>query len=116
MIHDYEDNELRRSNRDKVSKSSDPAPAAKPGRKRKLEQTGSELKKRKAGRPPSRGPGRPPALHSPGISSKGPLPAGWSVSLKDSKKEIGKKFKQYKVCLSFFVCHIDNAIHSSESS
>lgn len=96
VIHAYEENELRRSNREKLAKSSDSAPLPRPGRKRKLEQSSSDLKKRKPGRPPGRGPGRPAALHSPGISSKGPLPAGWSVSLKISKKEMGKTFKQYK--------------------
>ena len=91
-----DESDLRRSNREKIVKP-DPALMSKPGRKRKLEQAGPDLKKRKPGRPPGRGPGRPPLLHSPGISSTGPLPAGWSVTLKDSKKEIGKRFKQYKV-------------------
>jgi hypothetical protein len=99
VIHAYDEYELRRSNRDRVTKISDSAPDVRPGRKRKLEQSGSDVKKRKPGRPSGRGPGRPALLHSPGISSKGPLPAGWSVSLKDSKKEVGKKYKQYKVCL-----------------
>lgn len=90
-----DESDLRRSSREKLAKP-DPAPLSKPGRKRKLEQAGPDLKKRKPGRPPGRGPGRPPLLHSPSISSKGPLPAGWSVTLKDSKKEIGKRFKQYK--------------------
>lgn len=73
------------------------------------------MKKRKPGRPPGRGPGRPALLHSPGISSKGPLPAGWSVSLKDSKKEIGKKYKQYKVCF-VCVCAIADALQEVEVS
>ena len=101
VIHAYDEHELRRSNRDRVTKISDSAPDVRSSRKRKLEQSGSDVKKRKPGRPPGRGPGRPALLHSPGVSSKGPLPAGWSVSLKDSKKEVGKKYKQYKVC---FVC------------
>lgn len=96
VIHAYDEHELRRSNRDRVTKISDSAPDVRSSRKRKLEQSGSDVKKRKPGRPPGRGPGRPALLHSPGISSKGPLPAGWSVSLKDSKKEVGKKYKQYK--------------------
>ena len=97
VIQTYDEGELRRSLRDKPAKIGEPVLPARPGRKRKADQTGPDMKKRKPGRPPGRGPGRPPVLHSPGISSKGPLPSGWSVSLKDSKKEIGKKLKQYKV-------------------
>lgn len=99
VIQTFDEGELRRSLRDKPAKISDPVLPARPGRKRRADQAGPEMKKRKPGRPPGRGPGRPPVLHSPGISSKGPLPSGWSVSLKDSKKEIGKKFKQYKVLM-----------------
>lgn len=97
VIQTYDEGELRRSLRDKPAKIGEPVLPARPGRKRKADQGGPDMKKRKPGRPPGRGPGRPPVLHSPGISSKGPLPSGWSVSLKDSRKEIGKKFKQYKV-------------------
>lgn len=113
VIHAYDEHELRRSNRDRVTKISDSAPDVRPGRKRKLEQSGSDVKKRKPGRPPGRGPGRPAVLHSPGISSKGPLPAGWSVSLKDSKKEVGKKYKQYKVRF-VCVCAQANAMQEGE--
>lgn len=97
VIQTFDEGELRRSLRDKPAKTSEPVLPARPGRKRRADQAGPDMKKRKPGRPPGRGPGRPPVLHSPGISSKGPLPTGWSVSLKDSEKEIGKKFKQYKV-------------------
>ena len=97
VIQTYDEGELRRSLRDKPAKIGEPVLPARPGRKRKADQGGPDIKKRKPGRPPGRGPGRPPVLHSPGISSKGPLPSGWSVSLKDSKNEIGKKYKQYKV-------------------
>lgn len=96
VIQTYDESELRRSFRDKPTKNSEPV-LAKPGRKRKTDQAGPDVKRRKPGRPPGRGPGRPPILHSPDISTKGPLPPGWSVSLKESKKEIGRKFKQYKV-------------------
>ena len=113
VIHAYDEHELRRSNRDRVTKISDSAHDVRPGRKRKLEQSGSDVKKRKPGRPSGRGPGRPALLHSPGISSKGPLPAGWSVSLKDSKKEVGKKYKQYKVRL-VCVCAQANAMQEGE--
>lgn len=96
MIHAHveNDNITKRILRDRSVKATDgSAAAAKLSRKRKLEQQVNDVKKRKPGRPP----GRPPVLLSPGISAKGPLPAGWSVSLKDSKKEPGKQYKQYKV-------------------
>ncbi|KAL3149926.1 hypothetical protein ABBQ38_013290 [Trebouxia sp. C0009 RCD-2024] len=95
VIQTYDDSELRRSLRDKPTKITEPV-LAKPGRKRRTDQAGPDVKRRKPGRPPGRGPGRPPMLHSPDIYSKGPLPSGWVVSLKESTKEIGRKFKQYQ--------------------
>ena len=93
--HDEAEHLNKRVLRDRSVKSTDSSTeAAKLSRKRKLEQQGSDVKRRKPGRPP----GRPPVLLSPGIAAKGPLPAGWSVSLKDSMKEPGKQYKQYKVC------------------
>lgn len=102
VIHAHDESEhiSKRILRDRSVKSTDGSSAtvAKLARKRKLEQQVTDAKKRKPGRPP----GRPPVLLSPGVSAKGPLPAGWSVSLKDSRKEPGKQHKQYKVgCLGY---------------
>ena len=119
VIHAFDEHEhlqrvANRNLRDRTVKAPDSAAAASQlHRKRKLEQQENPVKRKKPGRPP----GRPPVLLSPGISSKGPLPAGWSVSLKDSKREPGKQYKQYKVGslpLAFACCQTSAVIGVSD--